>query len=186
MKTLLVDNGSKLILELSRSIPGDLTLAAWDKLASLRPSDFDLVVLSGGSLFSVAGNEERLKDELRIIREDKKPLIGICFGCELIADAFGGVLERMPTDHQGDVLVSIEPAYRGFFDVESFVSYEHHAWKIKELPKDFVMMASSKHGPELIRHANLPIYGLQFHPEKVIEKGAGKQILGKILASLFK
>lgn len=185
MKILLVDNGSKLIRELAAALPGELVTVPWSGVGSTDTTDFDLIVLSGGSGFSVSGNEEKLKDEIRLIRDDRKPLIGVCFGCELIADAFGGVLERMPADHQGEVRITVEPTHREFFGFDEFTSYEHHIWRIKQVPPEFIVMASSEHGPELIRHRKLPIFGLQFHPEKVIDGATGMNILQRIFDHVY-
>jgi anthranilate/para-aminobenzoate synthase component II len=41
-------------------------------------------------------------------------------------------------------------------------------------------VASSEHGPELIRHRELPIFGLQFHPEKAMDGANGMAILKKV------
>jgi GMP synthase-like glutamine amidotransferase len=127
MKTLLVNNSSLLLKELQADIPGDVTVIPWDDIGTIDAANFDLVVLSGGSAFSIVGNEEKLKSEVMLIRSGKKPLIGICFGCELIATAFGGVLEKMGSGQQGKIRIVIEPAYRDIFGMDEFISYEHHA-----------------------------------------------------------
>ena len=182
MKTLLIDNKSKLIVNLKVSLPGEVTVKPWNSLSGTQTDAFDLIVLSGGSAFSVEGNEDKLKAELELIHQNKKPLIGICFGCELIVKAFGGTLERMAEPKKGNISIKINPQFRQLYDgLESFEVYENHHWRIKDLPTCFDVVASSEHGHELIKHRTLPIFGLQFHPEKVVAAGQGDYILKKTI-----
>ncbi len=185
MKTLLIDNQSTLLPRLNAALPGEVTTLRWDKLEGLSADPFDLVILSGGSAFDIVHNEALLKSEIALIVADKKPLIGICFGCELVAEAFGGTLEEMDSQKKGTIRIQVDARYRDIFDgMESFEVYENHRWRIKDLPADFEVMASSDHGPEIIRHKSLPIFGLQFHPEKAVENGKGEEILKLIIKSM--
>ncbi len=181
MKILLIDNETHLLRELEKFIPGPQIVLKWNDLAGLDISGFDLIVLSGGSSFPIAGNESKLENEMRLIKECKIPLLGICYGCELIVQVFGGRLSKMPERHQGACEAKvIEPG--GVFDgISSFTAYENHSWHIEKMPDDFIVLAESEHGIEAIKHKNLPIYGFQFHPEKTMT-GAQKQTL---FANLF-
>lgn len=184
MKILLIDNGSSFLDKLSELIPGQEIICKWDNISDIKTEDFDLVILSGGHNFEIEGNEKRLEKELNLIRNTKKPLIGICYGCELIAKAFGGVLEKSLDKHKGIIDVS--------FTDESILKrggkvkvYENHSWIIKTLPTNFVSLAHSEHGPEIIKHRDLPIYGFQFHPEKCVEETEGGEVFLSVLDSLI-
>jgi GMP synthase-like glutamine amidotransferase len=182
MKTLLIDNGTNLLESLKQIVPGTVTIRPWNALGNISASQFDLVILSGGSRFEIEGNEDTLRDEIRLIQKDKKPLIGICFGCELIVKAFGGTIEEMQNQQKGPVTIEASPNFSKILgNIPSFTVYENHHWRIKNLPEDFESLAHSDHGDELIRHTHLPILGLQFHPEKVIENGKGPYIFERVL-----
>ena len=101
MTFLLIDNGTTLLEKMKRAIPGEVVVRTWNEIRGVKFEDFYAVILSGGSLFEIVGNEKRLKDEMQLIHDDNKLLIGICFGCELIAETFGGVLEKDLRDHHG-------------------------------------------------------------------------------------
>lgn len=176
MRILLVDNNSHLLDKLKILIPGEEIVHRWDDLKDLNSEDFDLIVLSGGSMFQIVGNEDKLIDEIEIIKQDKKPLIGICYGCELIVESFGGTLEKMPEKHKGLIDINIIKPDEIFRDMQSFKAYEKHTWKIKDLPECFTSLAKSEHSYEVIKHKQLPIYGFQFHPENMVDETQGDEI----------
>jgi len=180
MRVLLIDNDSVLLQKLEALIPGKEIVRAWDDLSSVDANDFDLIVLSGGSRFGVMDGETRLKSEIELIKNSKKPIIGICFGCELIVHAFGGVLEKMKTTEKGIIKIKAiknDPIFSG---IKEFEVYEHHRWHISKMPKDFIILAESANSIEAIKHNTLPIYGLQFHPENFRDKTDGDKIFMNI------
>src|SRR3989344_5129884 len=101
MKVLLIDNGSTLLEKLKKLIPGRETVEQAEKISEKDTNTYDLVVLSGSSKEQLIGNESDFKNEIDFILSNQKPLIGICFGCELIATAFGGQLRELESTHKG-------------------------------------------------------------------------------------
>lgn len=186
MKILLVDNNSRLLEKLKVLIPGEEIVHRWDDLQNLNSEEFDLVVLSGGSMFQIVGNEEKLKEEIRIIKECKKPLIGICYGCELIVESFGGELEKLPELHKGVTKIEVLEDDQIFKELKEFEVYENHQWRIKTLPNTFIPLAKSEHSYEVIKHKELPIYGLQFHPENMTDETFGDEIFLNLFNLLSK
>lgn len=186
MKTLVVDNGSKLIDELCRLAPQPVEIIKWNNLRKANLSDVNLIILSGASnLFTVKEHEETLDGEIDLILNSGKPIIGICYGCELIARAFGAKLEKMDTEKRGVVKVKILKKDKIFYDLESFTAYEAHHWIVKEIPDELEPLATSEHGIEIFRHKNLPVYGIQFHPEKELGANVTKQIFNNIVKELL-
>jgi len=106
-KVLLIDNETVLLQKLEALIPGHEFVHKWNDLNELDSNDFDLIVLSGGSGFNIVENESKLKGEITLIKNSKKPIIGICYGCELIVKTFDGVLERSAEDHHGIIDIDI-------------------------------------------------------------------------------
>lgn len=181
MKILLIDNGTTLLRKLEQAIPCEVEVRTWNHLKGVSSAEFDAVILSGGSMFEIVGNEDRLKDEVKIIHGEKKLLIGICFGCELIAEVFDARLEKDREDHKGVTDIEITKPSDIFGDQTRFSVCEHHRWLIKDLPIDFEVLATSRHGIEVFRHKTRPIYGLQFHPEQFGKAEDGERILLNIL-----
>ncbi len=181
MKILLIDNGTTLLHKLQRAIPCEVLVRTWNHLKEIPWKEIDGVILSGGSLFEIVGNEKRLKNEVQIIHDSKKLLIGICFGCELIAETFGARLEKDSADHAGVIDIHVLNPEDIFEDRLQFSVCEHHRWLVKDLPEDFDVLATSRHGIEMFRHKTRPIYGLQFHPEQFEKAEDGERILLNIL-----
>ncbi len=175
MQILLIDNHTTLLKKLEQLIPEHCIEHVCEDLKNIDGNAFDLVILSGGSKFEIVGNENNLRDEMRIIRETMKPIIGICYGCEVIATAFGGTLEKGPS-HKGILDIDIVYPDEIFQSRRHLRVYENHRWLMKALPKNFIPLAQSPHGYEAIKHHERLIYGFQFHPEQFIEQTDGDEI----------
>lgn len=184
MNVLLIDNGTTLLSKLEQLIPGREVVQTWRDFTPEQVEAADLIVLSGGSSEQLVGNESDFDKELALIRTTTKPLIGICFGCELIAVAFGGTLRTLPERHQGirQIRMLAPELAGGKGEIEVF---ENHEWIIDALPEGFDVLAESEEGPEMIKHRERPLYGLQFHPENRVETADGDEVFRAILTSLL-
>lgn len=183
LNTLLIDNGSIHTKSLLRLLDPHTNVLQSRELDTEDGTGYDLIVLSGNSIGPLYGNEKYFEKELTLIRETQKPLIGICFGAELLVHAFGGTLENMSEKHSGFMTLHALPE-NGFLDSEySFRTYESHRWKIATLPNTFQVIATSDHGPEIIRHRERPLWGFQFHPEHLTDETSGDEIFHRILSS---
>ena len=112
------------------------------------------------------------------------PILGICYGTHLIGEALGGGVQAHPARGEYGrmecrVLNSTEPL---FHDVPpETIVWMSHGDQITELGSDFVPLAATPTCPiAALRHRELPIYGLQFHPE-VSHTPYGSLILGNFL-----
>jgi GMP synthase-like glutamine amidotransferase len=187
MRVLLVNNGTKEPEKLLTLLSGhDVQVVTSDDLRTVTASEYDLVVLSGSSKFPITGNEWLLLPEIDLIKTATTPIIGICYGCELIAHAFGGVLVDHGEESKERDLVRIEvvaddPMFSGR---KEFDAYDAHRWVIASLPVELRVLARSTHGPEVIRHTERLIWGFQFHPEKMVDESYGDEIFNTLLASL--
>ncbi|MFI5457818.1 MAG: glutamine-hydrolyzing GMP synthase [Isosphaerales bacterium] len=112
------------------------------------------------------------------------PILGICYGLQLICEAIGGGVQANPARGEYGrmecrVLDHAEPLFQGV-PAETIV-WMSHGDQIKEVGDDFVALAATPTCPiAAVRHRRLPIYGLQFHPE-VSHTPYGSLILGNFL-----
>ncbi|MGC9117455.1 MAG: glutamine-hydrolyzing GMP synthase [Thermoproteus sp.] len=129
---------------------------------ALRQDDVAAAVLSGGP-------KSVLEEEIRItpaIFEAQIPVLGICYGHQLIAKMLGGRVERGPGEY-GDTKVSLledDPLLDGL-DKEEIVWMSHGDY-VAAAPPGFKILAISERGYiAAMRSVDRPIYGVQFHPE---------------------
>ncbi|MFT7557757.1 MAG: GMP synthase-like glutamine amidotransferase [Planctomycetota bacterium] len=181
MSTLLIDNETTLLSELEKSLSGEVTIKSWSELEGVSLDDYDVVVLSGGSSFPIVGHEKDLSVEMELIRNAQIPVIGICFGAELIATAFGGTLDLMSEHHKGLVQVMVTKEHEVFRKKATFTPYENHGWRITALPEELEVLARSGHSMEIFHHRQRPLWGVQFHPEYVVADLQVRQIVSDII-----
>ncbi|MBA7576285.1 Carbamoyl-phosphate synthase small chain [subsurface metagenome] len=116
---------------------------------------------------------EKYQTEMKIIREYKKPILGICFGIQLIACAFGFEIKTINNpdiniENEKSLILNINPEFE-LFPREQIHVYESHLEEIKFVPEftDIfnVYASSSSCKVQIIKHKFRQIFGIQFHPE---------------------
>ena len=127
------------------------------------------IVLSGGPS-SVSVDKDSLT---RIITEKVKtkeitvPILGICYGHQMIADVWGAKVEKGKSAEYGvsEITVDNEDVIlKGL--PEKFKAWVSHFDEVKELPEGFEALAHSETcGIEAMRHKERPVFAIQFHPE---------------------
>jgi para-aminobenzoate synthetase component II len=112
-------------------------------------------------------------DAVRVAAERSIPLLGVCLGMQSLAAAYGASIVRAPTlvhgeasevSHDGDGLLAGMPP--------SFMAARYHSLCVDPatLPTDLRVTALSEADRVVmgIRHVDLPLEGVQFHPESVL------------------
>lgn len=131
------------------------------------------LILSGGpqSIF------EDQYDYSFIFNKKEIPILGICYGMQLLAHYFKGKVEKGIIGEYGHVDIHFVNDFK-IKNVPATQSvWMSHSDHVSVLPKDFkVIMESSNKLVAAIRHDSLPMMGLQFHPE-VEHSIHGKHIL---------
>ncbi|CAA9524912.1 MAG: Anthranilate synthase, amidotransferase component @ Para-aminobenzoate synthase, amidotransferase component [uncultured Sphingomonadaceae bacterium] len=99
------------------------------------------------------------------------PLLGVCLGHQAIAQAFGGRVERMAKVMHGKTSAVTHEGEGLFASLPSpFAAARYHSLAVDaaSLPPALLVTARSGDGTVMgLRHADLPIHGVQFHPESV-------------------
>ncbi|MET0375296.1 MAG: aminodeoxychorismate/anthranilate synthase component II [Rhizorhabdus sp.] len=101
----------------------------------------------------------------------KRPLLGVCLGHQSIGQHFGGRVIRAPQLMHGKtspILHDNTGLYEGL--PSPFTATRYHSLIVPEedMPADLVINARTPDGQVMgVRHATLPIHGVQFHPESI-------------------
>ena len=110
----------------------------------------------------------------------KKPVLGVCLGHQALVEAFGGCIEHAPqvmhgkssmVYHDGDGLFADLPA--------PFSAGRYHSLCAtkEKLPKGFELSAWTSSGEVMaVRHQDMNLHGVQFHPESVLTPDGPKLI----------
>ena len=106
----------------------------------------------------------------------RRPLLGICYGHQVLAAAFGALVKKDETKHFGNediFLNKTDPFFAAFPPVFKMAeSHEEIVIRDNDLEKNFMVLAESRRGlVEAIVHRQQPLFGVQFHPEKSGELG---------------
>jgi len=116
------------------------------------------------------------------------PILGICYGMQLIAHLFGGEVTRTSKREYGKSELKVDETCDLFdaFQHEHNVVWMSHGDQIVRLPHDFTALAHTANAPyAAIMHRECPIYGVQFHPE-VVHTHQGRHILQNFVHKICK
>ncbi|MFB7249566.1 anthranilate synthase component II [Microbacterium sp. NPDC056234] len=118
-------------------------------------------------------------------KERALPLLGVCLGHQAIGAAFGVEVSEAPELMHGMVSQVAHDGSALFDGIPSpFAAGRYHSLALAEsdLPDEVVVTARAEHGTVMaIAHRELPILGVQFHPESVLTAG-GHRLLANWLA----
>ena len=182
----IIDFGSQytqLITRRSRELGFSSEILTFKKLKDRiekgeRPEAF---ILSGGPM----SIEEDQEDYSFLIGLDNIPTLGICYGMQLMAKHWGGLVEKGTLGEYGSAHVKV-------LDKEipncpsSFKVWMSHSDHIKKLPKNFETLLISQNDILAgMKHKTLPFLGLQFHPE-VEHSEYGREVLSYFYSDIAK
>ncbi|EOM74240.1 aminodeoxychorismate/anthranilate synthase component II [Rhodococcus rhodnii] len=193
MKILVVDNYDSFVFNLVQFLgqlgtqadvwrndddrltgPGGITAAA---------RGYDGILLSPGP-----GTPERAGVTMELVHaaaDEATPLLGVCLGHQAIGAAFGGTVDRAPellhgktslVHHKGEGVLAGLP--------DPFVATRYHSLTVlpETMPDSLEVTGTTDSGIVMgVRHRELPIHGVQFHPESVMTQG-GHRMLANWLA----
>ncbi|RLC45951.1 MAG: GMP synthase (glutamine-hydrolyzing) [Candidatus Coatesbacteria bacterium] len=137
------------------------------------------IILSGGP-GNISSEESLLPDE-RIL-DAPVPILGICYGMQILGQHFGGKVSRASRREYGSARLSIIEHDHLFKGMREDVQDETTVWmshgdRIESLGPELISIAKTANSPNAaIRHTRRPIFGVQFHPE-VSHTTEGRKIL---------
>ncbi|WP_028844190.1 glutamine-hydrolyzing GMP synthase [Thermodesulfovibrio thiophilus] len=133
------------------------------------------IILSGGPSSVFDENAPTINIELFKLGI---PVLGICYGMQLITHLLGGKVTKAEKREYGKAILKIDDFSDIFNEIpDETVVWMSHADKIIEMPHGFIRLAHTENSSyAAIADRNKKIYALQFHPE-VVHTQEGKKIL---------
>lgn len=142
------------------------------------------IVLSGGPASVGDPHAPRCKPDIFNL---SVPVLGICYGLQLMVDAFGGKVRRLPVQEYGRTAVYFDDhadLFKGLGD-ES-ICWMSHADSAEQLPEGFTGTAHSRYTKyAAIKNEKRSLFGVQFHPE-VAHTVRGTEIIRNFLFEVAK
>ncbi len=173
MKIYIIDNYDSFTYNLAhlvKQLGAQVTVVRNDKFKLDDLMDADKIILSPGpGIPDEAGLTLQVIDRYKGI----KPILGVCLGHQAIGQYFGGTLTNLSQVYHGiqsPVIVDTgDPLFNGMETTQLVGRY--HSWVVDtdNLPDCLHVTASSEEGQVMaLRHNDMDICGLQFHPESIL------------------
>jgi len=150
-----------------------------DVKKNFKVNDYNAVIISGSEDYISKG--KYFKDFLKFLKSIKIPVLGICYGHQIIAKAFGveiihglkKIIKPYPKNPEEVFILNKDEIFHGLDNninvYESHIEYVNPEYLSKF---GFKLLANSKSCPvETIKHLDKPLYGVQFHIERSGETG---------------
>ncbi len=187
MRVLVIDNYDSFVYNLVQylaQLGAESVVRRNDEVDLDELDDVHGVLVSPGP-----GTPERAGSSIDVIcraAERELPLLGVCLGHQAIGAAWGGVVERAPELLHGKTSL----VHHGGVGVlaglpDPFVATRYHSLSIRpdSVPAELEVTGRTEGGVIMaLRHRELPIEGVQFHPESVLTQG-GHRMLANWMAS---
>ena len=193
-KILILDFGSQytqLIARRVREVGVYSEIRAWDMddkdIRAFNPSG---IVLSGGPESVAASASPRVSP---LVFECGVPVLGICYGMQVMATQFGGSVASSGVSEFGYARIGVTDSPGLLHDIRDHLDSQgrslldvwmSHGDQVESLPEGFELMAQTDNCPIAgMHHREQPFYGLQFHPE-VTHTRQGRRIFEHFVLEL--
>ena len=186
MKIVIIDNYDSFTYNLShlvKELGAEVSVVRNDEFELEALDAFDKIILSPGpGIPSEAGLL------LEVIRHyaGRKPILGVCLGHQAIGEVFGGKLTNLSTVFHGVATEGSQLGNDYLFDglPERITMGRYHSWVVDRegWPEALEVTALSDEGQVMaLRHREMDIHGIQFHPESVLTPD-GRTILENFIS----
>jgi GMP synthase (glutamine-hydrolysing) len=166
-RVLIVDYGGQYTQLIARRVR-ELSIYCevvppWVTTEAVREFTPGALILSGGPSSVHEADAPRINQD---IRDLDVPILGICYGMQLLVQHLGGDVQAADDREFGRATLRAQAdrLFEGVPD-ESTV-WMSHGDRVEGIPRDFRVIATSDNSPfAAVRAADRPLYGVQFHPE---------------------
>ena len=181
MKIVIIDNYDSFTYNLShlvKELGAEVTVVRNDQFELADLEQYNKIILSTGP--GIPSEAGLLCDVIRTYA-GRKPILGVCLGHQAIGEVFGAKLENLSDVFHGVAtschIVADEPIFSG---IERDITIgRYHSWVVsrEDFPDCLEITAVSDEGQVMaLRHRQLNVRGIQFHPESVLTPD-GKKML---------
>ena len=181
MKIVIIDNYDSFTYNLShlvKELGAEVTVVRNDQFRLEELEQYSKIILSPGP--GIPSEAGLLLDVIRTYA-GKKPILGVCLGHQAIGEVFGAKLENLSDVFHGVAtpchIVADDPIFSGI--PRDITIGRYHSWVVsrEDLPDCLEVTAESDEGQIMaLRHRELNIRGIQFHPESILTPD-GKKML---------
>jgi len=179
-RILVIDNYDSFVFNLVQylaQLGADVDVRRNDVVGTDAVADYDGVLLSPGP-----GAPEEAGVCLDIVREcaGQVPIFGVCLGHQVIGVVYGAVVSRAPELLHGktsQVFHTGEGVLEGLPDPFTATRYHSLAVELDTVPDELVVTGQTESGIVMaMRHRELAVEGVQFHPESVLTEGGHRMV----------
>ena len=181
MKIVIIDNYDSFTYNLShlvKELGAEVTVVRNDQFRLEELEQYSKIILSPGP--GIPSEAGLLLDVIRTYA-GRKPILGVCLGHQAIGEVFGAKLENLSDVFHGVAtpchIIADDPVFSGL-PAEITIG-RYHSWVVSRegMPDCLEVTAVSDEGQIMgLRHRELNIRGIQFHPESVLTPD-GKKML---------
>ena len=185
MKVVIIDNYDSFTYNLShvvKELGAEVTVLRNDQFSLHEIEAYSKIILSPGP--GIPSEAGLLCDVIRSYA-GQKPILGVCLGHQAIGEVFGATLENLSEVFHGVAtpchIIADDPIFQGM--ERDITIGRYHSWVVssEKFPSCLEVTAVSDEGQIMaLRHRELPVHGIQFHPESVLTP-EGKQIIQNFL-----
>ncbi len=185
-RILVVDNYDSFVYTIVgylRQMGAETVVVRNDAVADAGPvTDYDGVLISPGP--GAPADAGASMDVIRECAATGTPMLGICLGHQALAEVFGGVVSHAPELMHGKTSRVLHEAGSVLDGLPSpFTATRYHSLAVENptVPDELEVTASTANGIIMgLCHKELPLHGVQFHPESVLTEG-GHRLLANWL-----
>ncbi|KJK47601.1 para-aminobenzoate synthase [Lentzea aerocolonigenes] len=181
MRVLVVDNYDSFVYNLVQYLA---QLGAECIVRRNDEVDLDEIAKVDGVLVSPGpGTPERAGSSIDVIKrcaDTGKPVFGVCLGHQAIGVVWGGTVDRAPELLHGKTSIVFHEG-KGVLDgvPQPFIATRYHSLTVlpETIPAEFEVTGKTETGIVMaMRHKELPVEGVQFHPESVLTDGGHRML----------
>jgi anthranilate synthase component 2 len=183
MKILVLDNYDSFTYNLVHILKeinkGTVDVFRNDEITLKEIERYDKILISPGP--GVPDQAGITKDMIAMYAPTKS-ILGVCLGCQAIAEVFGGNLINLDTVYHGveTMIKVLDKNEKLFSEIPgTFTAGRYHSWVVsgKDLPPEMIITATDEEGSVMaLSHRKHDVRGVQFHPESIMTMH-GKQML---------
>ena len=181
MKVVIIDNYDSFTYNLShlvKELGAEVAVVRNDQFRLEELEQYSKIILSPGP--GIPSEAGLLLDVIRTYA-GRKPILGVCLGHQAIGEVFGAKLENLSDVFHGVAtpchIIADDPIFSGIS--RDITIGRYHSWVVARegLPGCLEITAVSDEGQIMaLRHRELNVRGIQFHPESVLTPDGKKMI----------